>query len=103
MCIYLNNILASMYTFNYFNNNFILATICTSCEAPESNTIDSGAIQINCIIIIYYYGINGMINLFVLLYAVDTVIMAKHLRDMHTNLDLLNEYCICNKLKVNII
>ena len=34
------------------NNNFILATICTLCEAPESNTIDSAAIQINCIIII---------------------------------------------------
>ena len=30
----------------------ILATICTLCEAPESNNIDSGAIQINCIIII---------------------------------------------------
>ena len=27
-------------------------TVRTSCEAPESNTIDSGAIQINCIIII---------------------------------------------------
>ena len=55
MCIYniyLNNILASIYTHNYFNNNFILATICTLCEVPESNTIDSGAIQINCIIII---------------------------------------------------
>ena len=55
MCIYnlyLNNILAYIYTYNYFNNNFILATICTLCEAPESNTIDSGAIQINCIIII---------------------------------------------------
>ena len=25
------------------------------CKAPESNTIDSGAIQINCIIIIYGY------------------------------------------------
>ena len=55
MCIYniyLNNILASIYTHNYFNNNFILATICTLCEAPESNTIDSGAIQIHIIIII---------------------------------------------------
>ena len=30
----------------------ILATICTLCEAPESNNIDSGRIQINCIIII---------------------------------------------------
>ena len=56
--IYLNNILASIYTYNYFNNNFILATICTLCEAPESNTIDSGAIQINCIIII----INALCN-----------------------------------------
>ena len=44
-----------------------------------------------------------MINLFVLLYADDTVIIAETLRDMHKNLDLLNEYCICNKLKVNII
>ena len=39
--------------------NFILATICTLCEAPESNTIDSGALQISCIIIIiimsHYY------------------------------------------------
>ena len=57
MCIYhiyLNNILASIYTYNYFNNNVILATICTLCEAPESNTIDSGAIRINCIIMYYY-------------------------------------------------
>ena len=48
-------------------------------------------------------GINGMLNLFVLLYADDTVIMAdKNEHDMQRNLDLLNEYCICNKLKVNI-
>ena len=55
MCIYniyLNNILAYIYTYNYFNNNFIFATICTLCEAPETNTIDSGAIQINCIIVL---------------------------------------------------
>ena len=37
--------------------HLILATICTLCgdplcEAPESNNIDSGTIQINCIIII---------------------------------------------------
>ena len=30
----------------------ILTTICTLCEAPEINNIDSGAIQKNCIIII---------------------------------------------------
>ena len=47
-------------------------------------------------------GINGMLNLFVLLYADDTVIMAENEHDMQMNLDLLNEYCICNKLKVNI-
>ena len=47
---YVRDIVALMY--NYFNNNLILATICTLCEAPESNTVDSGAIQINCIIII---------------------------------------------------
>ena len=48
-------------------------------------------------------GINGMLNLFVLLYADDTVIMAENEHDMQRNLDLLNEYCICNKLKINII
>ena len=37
---------------DYVAFHFILATICTLCEVPESNTIDSGAIQINCIIII---------------------------------------------------
>ena len=47
-------------------------------------------------------GINGMLNLFVLLYADDTVIMAENEHDMQRNLDLLNEYCICNKLKINI-
>ena len=65
--IYLNNILASIYTHNYFNNNFILATICTLCEAPESNTIDSGAIQINCIIIIQWAPVaSHIINLLTL-------------------------------------
>ena len=48
-------------------------------------------------------GINGMLNLFVLLYADETVIMAENEHDMQRNLDLLNEYCICNKLKVNNI
>ena len=47
-------------------------------------------------------GINGLLNLFVLLYADDTVIMVENEHDMQRNLDLLNEYCICNKLKVNI-
>ncbi len=42
-------------------------------------------------------GINGMLNLFVLLYADDTVIMAEHEHDMQRNLDLLNEYCVCKK------
>jgi hypothetical protein len=44
-----------------------------------------------------------MLNLFVLLYADGTVIMAENEHDMQRNLDLLNEYCICNKLKVNNI
>ena len=56
VCVYIIYILiiflASIYTYYYFNNNFIIATICTLCEAPESNIIESGAIQINCIIII---------------------------------------------------
>ena len=43
-----------------------------------------------------------MLNLFVLLYADDTVIMAENEHDMQRNLDLLNEYCICNKVKANI-
>ena len=47
-------------------------------------------------------GINGMLNLFFLLYADGTVIMAENEHDMLRNLDRLNEYCICNKLKVNI-
>ena len=47
-------------------------------------------------------GINGILNLFVLLYADDTVIIAENKHDMQRNLDLLNEYCICNKLKINI-
>ena len=47
-------------------------------------------------------GINGMLNMFVLLYADDTVVMAENEHDMQRNLDLLNENFICNKLKVNI-
>ncbi|KAK2192146.1 hypothetical protein NP493_37g02011 [Ridgeia piscesae] len=47
-------------------------------------------------------GINGMLNLFVLLYADDIVIMAEIEHDMQRNLDILNEYCICNKLNVKI-
>ena len=43
-----------------------------------------------------------MINLFVLMYADDTVIMAENEHDMQRNLNLLNDYCNCNKLKVNI-
>ena len=52
--IYLNNILSSIYTYIYLIIIYhpILATTCTLCEVPESNNIDSGAIQINCIIII---------------------------------------------------
>ena len=42
-----------------------------------------------------------MLNLFVLMYADDTVIMAENEHDMQRNLNLLNEYCNCNKLKVN--
>ena len=44
----------------------------------------------------------GMLNLFVLMYADDTVIMAENEHDMQRNLNLLNDYCNCNKLKVNI-
>ena len=49
-------------------------------------------------------GINGMLNLFVLLYTDDTVTTAENEHDVQMNLDLvnLNEYSICNKLKVNI-
>ena len=46
--------------------------------------------------------INGMLNLFVLLYADDTVILPENEHDMQRSLDLLNEYCICNTLKINI-
>ena len=43
-----------------------------------------------------------MLHLFVLMYADDTVIMAENEHDMQRNLNLLNDYCNCNKLKVNI-
>ena len=46
--------------------------------------------------------VTGMLNLFVLMYADDTVIMADNEHDMQRNLNLLNDYCNCNKLKVNI-
>ena len=46
--------------------------------------------------------VTGMLNLFVLMYADDTVIMAENEHDMQRNLNLLNDYCNCNKLKVNI-
>ena len=43
-----------------------------------------------------------MLNLFVLFYADDTGIMAENECDMHRKLNLLNEYCNCNGLMVNI-
>ena len=43
-----------------------------------------------------------MLDLFVLMYADDTVIMAENEHDMQRNLNLLNDYCNYNKLKVNI-
>jgi len=43
-----------------------------------------------------------MLNLFILLYADDTIIMADNEHDKQRNIDPLNEYCICNKLRVNI-
>ena len=43
----------------------------------------------------------GMLNLFVLLYSDDTVIMAENECDMQTNVNLLNEYCSCNGRRAN--
>ena len=43
-----------------------------------------------------------MLDLFVLMYADDTVVMAENEHDMQRNLNLLNDYCNYNKLKVNI-
>ena len=45
--------------------------------------------------------VSRMLNLFVLLYADDTVIMAENECGMQRNLNLLNEYCNCNGLRVN--
>ena len=47
-------------------------------------------------------GVNGMLYLFVLLYADDTLIMAENERDMQWNLNLLNKYCECNGSRVSI-
>ena len=49
-----------------------------------------------------YDKVTGMLNLFVLMYADDSVIMAENEHDMQRNLNLLNDYCNCNKQKVNI-
>ena len=46
--------------------------------------------------------VSRMLNLFVLLYADDIVIMAENECGMQRNLNLLNEYCNCNGLRVNI-
>ena len=46
--------------------------------------------------------VSRMLNLFVLLYADDTVIMDENECGMQRNLILLNEYCNCNGLRVNI-
>ena len=46
--------------------------------------------------------VSRMLNLFVLLYADDTVIMAENECGMQKTLNLLNEYCNCNGLRVNI-
>ena len=44
----------------------------------------------------------GMLNLLVLMYMQNPVIMAGNEYDMQMNLNQLNDYCNCNKLKVNI-
>ena len=46
--------------------------------------------------------VSRMLNLFVLLCADDTVIMAENECGMQKTLNLLNEYCNCNGLRVNI-
>ena len=46
--------------------------------------------------------VSRMLNLFVILYADDTVIMAENECGMQRNLNLLNEYCNCNGLRDNI-
>ena len=45
--------------------------------------------------------VSMMLNLFVLLYADDTVIMAENECGMQRILNLLNEYCNCNGLRIN--
>ena len=57
MCIYIYIIIIFYHPYIQITiliiiYHIILATICTLCEAPENNIIDSCAIQINCIIII---------------------------------------------------
>ena len=39
--------------------------------------------------------VTGMLNLFVLMYAYDTVVMAENEHAMQRNLNLLNDYCNC--------
>ena len=39
--------------------------------------------------------VTGMLNLFVLMYADDTVVMAENEHAMQRNLNLLNDYCNC--------
>ena len=39
--------------------------------------------------------VTGMLNLFVLMYADDTVVMADNEHAMQRNLNLLNDYCNC--------
>ena len=43
-----------------------------------------------------------VLNLFVLMYADDSIIMAENEHSMQRNLNLLNDYCNCNKLWVNL-
>ena len=57
-------------------------------------------ISINCTMT--NHNVSRMLNIFVLLYADDTVIMAENECGMQRNLNLLNEYCNCNGLRVNI-
>ena len=45
---------------------------------------------------------NRILNLFVLLYADDTVVMAGSETGLQTNLDLLKAYCDLNQLSVNL-
>ncbi|KAK2183495.1 hypothetical protein NP493_310g02027 [Ridgeia piscesae] len=47
-------------------------------------------------------GITGMLSVFVFIYANDTVMLTENEHANQRNVDLLNEYCICNKPNVNI-